>query len=142
MAYPTDDKCIFCAIVAEKIPAAIVYEDNTLLAFMDAFPASKGHTLVVPKAHYPDILSLPGDNVQHVARVAQMIARAQKVALQPDGITVTQFNGAASGQTVFHYHTHVVPRWQGEGVASHGREQADPETLQALAKQINAALEI
>ncbi|NLO78927.1 MAG: HIT family protein [Xanthomonadaceae bacterium] len=140
MSSSRDPDCIFCKIISREVPAAIIHEDDRTIAFMDAFPSSKGHALVVPKDHHPNLLTLPTDLLQAAAALAQRIARAQKQALQPDGIIVSQFNGEAAGQTVFHYHVHVVPRWKGQDSAVHGRKQEDLQVLQEVASQIAAAL--
>src|SRR5699024_8745395 len=131
--YQTD--CIFCKIGRHEMPAAIIYEDEQVIAFMDAFPSTEGHALVVPKKHYPDVHTLPVPEVQATAAIAQQIAQKQMRVLEPDGITIVQFNGAAAGQTIFHYHTHIVPRWENQDPAIHGKAQADPADLAAMAKR-------
>jgi len=141
MSMPRDTDCIFCRIIARDVPAAVVFEDDRVIAFLDAFPSSEGHTLVVPKGHHRDILDTPAEDLQAVAVVAKRVALAQKKALTPDGHGVAQFNGKAAGQTVFHYHMHVVPRWEGQNMAIHGRTQATPEQLQATAAKIREAFE-
>lgn len=141
MAEPLrEPSCVFCKILEGRIPAAVIFEDDEVMAFMDAFPAAEGHALMIPKNHYADIHAVPEPDMLAVARAAKRLAAAQKKALAPDGITVTQFNGPAAGQTVFHYHVHVTPRWAGHGRPSHGRDQADPEQLQTLARRIREAL--
>lgn len=140
MNQPHDSNCIFCKIVGREAPAVIITEDEHCIAFMDVFPSSEGHALVVPKSHYPDVFSLPVEELQAAAAMAQRIAQAQMRALQPDGIVVTQFNGAAAGQTVFHYHIHIVPRWQGQQREIHGRTMAEVSTLKAIAAKIADAL--
>ncbi|HEX5514729.1 MAG TPA: HIT domain-containing protein, partial [Gammaproteobacteria bacterium] len=131
---------IFCKIIDRNVPAAIICEEEHAIAFMDAFPSSEGHALVVPKAHHPNLLTLSSEALQAAAALAQRVAQAQMQALEPDGIVLTQFNGAAVGQTVFHYHVHVVPRRQGQDPAIHGRTPGDPAALQALAAKLAAAL--
>lgn len=140
MSLPHDPDCIFCKIIRREVPAAIIHEDEQTIAFMDAFPSSEGHALVVPKAHHPDLFSLTPEALQAATALAQRLAQAQKQALQPDGIIVSQFNGEAAGQTVFHYHVHVVPRWQGQDPAVHGRSQGDPKTLQDVAAKLAAEI--
>ncbi len=134
-------ECIFCRIIAGEVPAAVIFEDDTLISFCDAFPAGEGHALVIPKDHHRDIFELPGEQVGAVGRAVKRLAQAQRKALGPDGVMVTQFNGAAAGQTVFHYHVHSVPRWAGTPLVLHGREQASAETLEVMAERIRAALE-
>lgn len=141
MTQPQDSDCIFCKIISREVPAAIIYEDENTIAFMDAFPSSEGHALVVPKAHHPNLFTISADALQAASALTQRLAQAQMQALQPDGIIVSQFNGEAAGQTVFHYHVHVVPRWQGQDPAVHGRSQGDPAALKQTAAKLAAELE-
>jgi histidine triad (HIT) family protein len=133
---------IFSRIVSGDIPAYKVYEDAQTLAFMDINPAARGHTLVICKAEYPDLLSIPPDVLDAVSRATQQVARAIQAALQPDGINIIQNNGAAAGQVVFHYHVHVIPRWDADGgaVKLWRAQQTDPADLQTVAEQIRRAL--
>ena len=133
--------CIFCKIVRGEIPAVKVHEDAQTLTFMDVRPASPGHTLVISRAHAPNLLEIAEADLLAVASTVQRVARAVQKALSPDGIRVGQFNGAAAGQTVLHYHVHIVPIREGQKAGAHGREPANPEQLKALAAQIRAALE-
>lgn len=138
---PRDPDCIFCKILGGAIPAAIIFEDDDIMAFMDAFPASEGHALVIPRAHYADIHAVPESAMLAVAKGVKRLAAAQQQVLEPEGISMSQFNGAAAGQTVFHYHVHAIPRWRGQGERpSHGRRQSDPEQLKALAERLRQAL--
>jgi len=132
--------CVFCGIVRGDIPAVRVHEDAETLAFMDIQPASPGHTLVIPKIHAPDLLAISEADLCAVTLVAQRIARAVHQALAPDGIRIMQTNGAAAGQTVFHYHVHIIPMQDGQRVGTHGHEHAQPEQIKALAARIAAAL--
>jgi histidine triad (HIT) family protein len=132
--------CVFCGIVQGHMSAIRVYEDELTLAFMDIQPASSGHTLVIPKAHATNLFEIPETDLAAVTLTAQRIAWAIRKALAPDGIRIVQTNGAAAGQTVFHYHVHAIPMWDGQRVGTHGRTRADPDTLKALALQIQAAL--
>lgn len=132
---------IFSRIVNGSIPAVKIYEDDATLAFMDINPASKGHTLVISKAEYPDVFTLPSEDLAAVALTVQRVAKAIKAAFNPDGINIVQNNGAASGQTVFHYHVHLIPRWEGDHVLGAWRPHtADPAQLQSYAEQIRDAL--
>lgn len=133
--------CIFCKIVRGEIPAVKVHEDAQTLTFMDVHPASSGHTLVISKAHTPNLLEIAETDLLAVASTVQRVARAVQKALNPDGIRISQFNGAAAGQTVLHYHVHIVPMREGQKAGAHGREPANPEQQKALAAQIRAALE-
>ncbi len=134
--------CIFCKIVRGEIPAVKVHEDAQTLTFMDVRPASPGHTLVISKAHAPNLLEIAEADLLAVASTVQRVARAVQKALSPDGIRIGQFNGAAAGQTVLHYHVHIVPMREGQKAGAHGREPANPEQLKVLAAQIRAALEV
>ena len=107
--------CIFCAIVDRSAPARIVHEDDRTLAFMDLFPLTRGHALVIPKAHCDSLLDADPDDAAAVMRTAQQVAQAAMRAYAPDGLNLLQTNGAAAMQTVFHLHVHVLPRYVGDG---------------------------
>lgn len=132
--------CVFCGIVRGDIPAIRVHEDEHSLTFMDIQPASPGHTLVIPKVHAPNLFEISETDLAAVTLTTQRIARAVRKALAPDGIRIMQTNGAAAGQTVFHYHVHIIPMQDGQRVGAHGRQRADPESLKELAVLIQAAL--
>lgn len=132
--------CIFCGILRGDIPAIRLYEDEQTVAFMDIQPISPGHTLVIPKTHAANLFEISAADLAAVTLIAQRMARAVHQALAPDGIRIMQTNGAAAGQTVFHYHVHIIPMQHGQRSGTHGRERADPEALKALAAQIQAAL--
>jgi histidine triad (HIT) family protein len=107
---------IFSKIIAREIPAHIVYEDEFVIAFLDIVQATKGHTLVVPKAEYSDIFDVPEDVLLHVMSVAQKVSKAISIAFQPEGLNILSNNGAVAGQTVFHFHLHLIPRYQREEI--------------------------
>jgi histidine triad (HIT) family protein len=132
--------CIFCKIVRGEISAIKVHEDELTLSFMDIQPASPGHLLVIAKTHAANLLDLAEVDLLAVTRATQRLARAAQKALEPDGIRINQFNGTAAGQSVFHYHVHVIPVWEGRKIGSHGRAPANPEELTALAGKIRQAL--
>jgi histidine triad (HIT) family protein len=132
--------CIFCAIVAGTAPSHRVYEDEHVLAFMDIFPVSDGHLLVIPKHHYETLLESDEASLLAVMRASRSLALALQSALRPDGIGVHQLNGAAAGQTVFHYHMHLIPRNHGDPIAFHGRTPGDPKRLAENARRIAQAL--
>ncbi|WP_248517162.1 HIT family protein [Salinarchaeum laminariae] len=120
--------CIFCAIVDGEIPGNVVYEDEDVLAFLDANPLAKGHTLVIPKAHHETLGDLPGDLGAAIGRVATELAPAVEAAVDADGTTVAFNNGEAAGQEVPHVHCHVVPRFDGDGYGPiHALFGAGPE---------------
>lgn len=137
-----DTENIFAKIIKGEIPCVKVYEDDVALAFMDLFPQSEGHTLVIPKqTQARNFLDLPSDYLGSYMQRVQKIARAVNTGLSPDGIIITQFNGSAAGQTVFHLHFHIIPRKEGTGMAGHGNSgQADPSELEKLAAQIRPHL--
>jgi histidine triad (HIT) family protein len=137
-----DDANIFAKILRGEMPAVKVYEDDVVIAFMDLFPQSRGHTLVAPKGvKARNMLDLPTDKVGPLMERVQKIAKAVTKALNPDGVAIVQFNGAPAGQTVFHLHVHIIPRFEGAKLAGHAHSnKADMEELQALAKQIAAAI--
>lgn len=134
------EDCLFCKIVTGAIPSIKVYEDDTVIAFMDIMPVSAGHTLIVPKAHSDDLLDADPEAIAAVARASVPIANAVKQAAAADGVRVIQLNGADAGQTVFHYHMHIIPVKAGDGFVPHGREQAPVEDLQKMAAKITALL--
>jgi histidine triad (HIT) family protein len=135
-----DEDNIFARIIRGEVPAAKVFEDAHVLAFMDVFPQSRGHTLVVSKkSKARNLLDVEPEVLAHVIGDVQRVAKAIKAALKPDGIVLTQFNGAAAGQTVFHLHFHLIPRYAGTPLRPHGEGgMADPAELAHLAKLIAA----
>ncbi len=108
------DNCIFCKIINGDIPSRKIYEDENFVVMMDVSPASKGHSLLLPKEHYANLFEMPEELCEEVLKVAQKVAKQMVVALHADGINLLQNNGAAAGQTVFHYHMHLIPRYEGE----------------------------
>jgi histidine triad (HIT) family protein len=108
------DDCIFCRIVAGDLPSTRIHEDDRAIAIMDINPATRGHALVIPRAHARDISDIPDDDIAHCAMVAKQIAARAVSGLGADGVTIMQSNGAAAWQTVFHYHVHVIPRYDGD----------------------------
>ncbi len=133
---------IFAKILRGEAPSARVFEDDHVLSFMDVFPQARGHTLVIPK--HSVARNLLDEEPQVLAGVilgVQRVTRAVRAALNPDGIVVTQFNGATAGQTVYHLHFHIIPRWDGVALGRHGAGgMADPAELTALAQQIAAKI--
>lgn len=110
-------ECVFCRIVAKQIPATVVHEDEETLVFMDIGQVNPGHVLVALKAHAESIFALDEARAAAVFRTAARVARAIRDAFAPQGLSVYQANGAAAGQTVFHFHIHLVPRHEGDGMA-------------------------
>ncbi|MEH6551188.1 MAG: HIT domain-containing protein [Pseudomonadales bacterium] len=136
----SENECIFCHIVAKTLPAHVVYEDDTVLAFMDISPASPGHTLLVTKHHYDNVLEALPEDIAHVGRVSVALAKAVRDAVGAEGIGLHQLNGAAAGQTVFHYHQHFIPQNTGETLEIHSRVSGDSEQIAKLAARIRGLL--
>jgi histidine triad (HIT) family protein len=109
-----DPDCIFCKIVAGELPSTIIDEDERTLAFMDINPATRGHALVIPREHATDLLSVPLEDLDACMRAAQRLAHRIKEALGADGINLLNSCGAAAWQTVFHFHLHVIPRFEND----------------------------
>ena len=134
---------IFSRIVSGEIPALKVYEDAETLAFMDINPASRGHTLVISKDEHPDLFAIPPQTLAAVGRTVQRVAQALRDVLKPDGVNIIQNNGAAAGQTVFHFHVHIIPRWEGDNaVRLWAPKPAEQAELRALAEQLSQALAV
>lgn len=129
--------CIFCRIIAGEIPSHKVYEDDATLAFLDINPASRGHAVVIPKEHAADLFSLSPDALAATAKSTQTVARLLQRGVQPDGINILQNNGPEAGQSVFHYHVHVIPRWSGDRALGMWKPGAtDHAAFAALAAQL------
>ena len=137
-AYDADN--IFAKILRGDIPAYKVYEDEDTLAFMDVMPQSDGHTLILPKAPARNILDVDPDVLAKVIKVTQKIAKAALSAFKADGAVVMQYNEATAGQTVFHLHFHVVPRYIGTPLRPHSGKMADGALLAGQAEKLKAAL--
>ena len=137
-----DPDNIFAKIVRRELPSAIIFEDDEVLAFMDAFPQSKGHCLVISKtSRARNLLDAEAGTLTQLMAAVQKVTRAVAEALEPDGIIVTQFNGAPAGQTIFHLHFHIIPRWSDRPMAGHGSAtMADSTQLQDLAQLIGNKL--
>jgi len=133
-----DDANIFAKILRGEAPCTRVFEDDDVLAFMDVFPQTRGHTLVISKqSQARNLLEIEPAPLQSLILGVQRLTRAVRAALNPDGIVVTQFNGSPAGQTVFHLHFHIIPRWTGTPLRPHGQGgMADPAELAALAEDI------
>jgi histidine triad (HIT) family protein len=135
-----DDANIFAKILRGELPCAKVYEDEAALAFLDLFPQSSGHTLVIPKAKARNIFDISEADLLAFTTRVRKIAVGVRKALDPDGIVITQYNGAPSGQTIFHLHVHIIPRYEGVSLGRHGANKADEAALRAQAAQIAAAI--
>ena len=131
----TMQDCIFCKIIKNEIPSHKVYEDESVLAFLDINPINIGHTLVIPKEHYKDLLDMPPELAAQLMNVAQKIAPKVLVAVEADSFNLGVNNGANAGQVVMHAHFHVMPRFAGDGHSLwHGREISQEELARISAK--------
>ncbi len=137
-------RCVFCEIVAGRGTAAVVHRDDLVVAFLDIAPRNPGHVLVVPVAHADDIVATPAATAERMMVVAQRIARAiRRTDLRAEGFNFVMNTGRAAGQTVFHAHLHIMPRYAGDepAGADHQRTRVTPESLAPIAEKIRAALE-
>lgn len=133
--------CIFCAIVEGKIPSAKVYEDEHVFAFMDIAPANPGHLLIIPKQHYRNIFDMPAEVGSKIMEAAVPLASAIRKVLNPDGLNLFQSNEAAGFQTVFHFHLHLIPRWEGDPLRLPWKpSEGDIEEINNIATKIQKAL--
>ncbi|GHC68285.1 protein hit [Pseudorhodoferax aquiterrae] len=135
-------QCIFCRLVAGEIPSAKVCEDELTVAFMDIGQVNPGHVLVATKRHAVTLLDITPEEAAAVLQTAQRVARAVQAAFDPPGMTLFQANGPVGGQTVFHFHLHVLPRHEDDGMAlAWPRKEPGPAVLQAYAARLRAALQ-
>jgi histidine triad (HIT) family protein len=133
------EDCIFCKIVAGEIPAQIVDEDELTIAFMDISPATRGHALVIPRAHSADLYEVPSEDLEAVVLAAQRLAGRMRERLGADGVNLLNSCGAAAWQTVSHFHVHVIPRYEGDPLRlpwlpQDGDRQEIDQAAQALAR--------
>ena len=134
--------CVFCKIVRGEIPSSKLYEDDSVLVFLDIAPVNKGHALVIPKKHYESIYSVPEEELEWIAVVTKRVALAVKKATGADGVNVLQANERAAGQEVMHFHVHVIPRFSGDGAGFKcpKKEYAKGE-MQEFQEKIKSAME-
>ncbi len=136
-----DETCIFCKIANGEIPSATVYEDEDFRVILDLGPASEGHALILPKNHFKDVCELDAETSAKVLPLAAKIGAAMKQSLGCAGFNLVQNNGLAAGQTVFHFHMHVIPRYEGgPAMVSWEPHTADSENLANIAEKIKSAL--
>ncbi|HUZ42202.1 MAG TPA: HIT family protein [Acidimicrobiales bacterium] len=137
----TEESCTFCRIVYGSDPAYVVYEDAHSIAFLDRQPAAEGHTLVVPREHARTLLDIDPLNAGALMTSATFVARIIHRAIQPDGMTLKQTNEHAGGQSVFHVHLHLVPRWNGDNViAPWNAQRADANELALIQSRLLTAV--
>ena len=135
-----DPNNIFAKILGGQIPSVKVYEDDKTFAFMDVMPEAEGHVLVIPKEGAENILDLSPAGLAALMATTQKVAKAVDKALSPDGILLKQYNRAAAGQSVFHVHFHIVPRWEGVPMAPHGKVMVQAAKLEPIAAKIRSEL--
>lgn len=137
-----DPNCIFCKILAGEIPSAVVYEDDDFKAILDVNPAVRGHVIILPKNHAANIFELPDEDASKVMVVAKKIAAAVQKTYSCDGVNILQNNGKAAGQTVFHLHVHVIPRYEGDtdSIRIGWRPGETPADLADIAEEIRKNL--
>lgn len=134
---PADMDCIFCKIAKGEAPAWKVYEDDDVIVILDKYPASYGHLLVVPKAHYESVIDTPDELVAKTFLVATRYARIWK-KLGAKGVNIVTNAGREAGQIIFHYHVHVIPRW-GDKLVWHGRDEIKEEVAREIVEKIKSA---
>lgn len=136
-----DPQNIFARMMRGEIPYVAISEDAHHLAILDLFPQSRGHSLIIPKVSARNLLEFPSEQIAPLFTRVQIVAQAIQRALKPDGLIITQFNGEPAGQSVFHLHVHIIPRYVGQAMVGHGTgTKADPVTLATLAQAIRAQL--
>ena len=132
--------CIFCKIVAGELPATVVDSDDRTISFMDINPATKGHALVIPRDHAPDLIAIPPEDLAACAAAAQRLATKAREALDADGVNLLNACGPAAWQTVFHFHIHVIPRYSGDPLRLPWvPEPGDRDEIAAAAEALTSA---
>jgi histidine triad (HIT) family protein len=133
----SDPNCIFCKILAGELPSTIVDEDERTVAFMDIAPATRGHALVIPRTHTPDLLSIDPDDLAAVALASQRLAMRISERLSADGVNLVNSCGAVAWQTVFHFHVHVIPRYADDPLRLPWTPApGDPATITSAAQEL------
>lgn len=137
----TDTNCIFCKIAGGDIPSSTVYEDEQFRVILDLSPATKGHALILTKQHYANIFEIDEAVLRDLIVLAKKVAGAMKETLNCDGINIVQNNGEQAGQTVFHFHLHVIPRYEDDGQQIGWKPgTSDPDGQAELARKIGSAM--
>lgn len=132
--------CIFCQIIKGELPCVKVYEDAEILAFLDIHPVNLGHTLMVPKAHYVNILDTPDEVLAKLMATVKKIAPAILKAVNADSFNLGVNNGAVAGQVIFHTHFHIMPRYERDGYKLWGAKAYGPGEMEKIGEDIKAAL--
>ena len=134
------DDCLFCKIIKGEIPSSKLYETENVLAFLDIAPVHKGHALVVPKKHFMDILDIDEKDLAEVAKAVKKVALAVKKATNADGLTVTSNNKKSAGQVIMHYHIHIIPRFENDGLKLWPQGKYEENEMDEYKKKIEAFL--
>lgn len=134
------DDCVFCNEVGRMKKAAIVYEDDRAMAFMDIAPVEEGHTLVIPREHFVDIFDIDAQDFARVHELSRVLAKAVMKAVGADAMNIGQNNGECANQRVMHYHLHIIPRWCSRRL-NWDRNQVNSDELEAVASRIRDAFE-
>ncbi len=134
------ENCIFCKIIAGEIPSTTVYEDEDFKAILDINPAARGHVVILPKRHAANIYEIPDEDAAKILPVAKKIATALRDAFGCDGVNILQNNGEAAGQTVFHLHVHVIPRFAGDDVRIKWTQGVTPGDMEEIAEEIRTRI--
>ena len=131
------DNCIFCKIINGEIPSHVLYEDEQFKVILDVNPATKGHALILPKEHYANLYELPEETAADAMKLAQRMMRKMTEKLDCDGFNIVQNNGEAAGQTVFHFHMHLIPRYKNDGeILTYIAGVPGPEELERIKKTL------
>jgi len=134
----SNETCTFCKLAKKEETTNLIYEDDSIMAFLDVNPINEGHTLVIPKKHFVTISDIPEEEVAYLFKIVRRVAIAVKKGVNADGIVITQRNGKAAGQRVPHLHVHVIPRYEGQTLPRPERIQGiSYEELDRVAKNIN-----
>jgi histidine triad (HIT) family protein len=132
--------CKFCKIARKEMSASRIYEDERVMAFLDIRPLNEGHALVIPKKHYETIFDIPDEEIGHLYKIVKKVACAVKEGVNAEGITISQHNGKAAGQVIFHLHVHVIPRYEGQKLPRREEALTFPEAsrkeLEEVARKI------
>jgi histidine triad (HIT) family protein len=137
----SNDDCIFCKIIGGELPSKKIYENEKVLAFLDINPASKGHALVVPKMHFESIYDISEEYLKEVYSAAKKIAISAKENLKTDGCNITQNNGKTAGQTINHFHVHVLPRYNKDSVGEFPAAKYKEDNFDAVAYKLRKGLQ-
>lgn len=135
-----DPQNIFAKILRDEMPSTRVFEDETTVAFMDIMPQTPGHVLVIPRVAATNVLTLSADDARAVMTTTHLLAPAVQKAMEAPGLMLAQLNGTAAGQTVPHFHMHIIPRHKGLEMLGHGTEMADMDELADIATRIRSAI--